>query len=99
MKIIKGLLKLEGRRPYAKSSHICIDETFEVETFDFRISKMSKNDEIIIYPDINGKNICDFTDIITHFFYAERFSDQGIFISVEKGFYPDFWINIFKEEG
>ena len=97
MKSIKGILNLKNRKPYAQSTHMCLDNTFEVYTYDFKLSRWSRNDKLVIYPLIDGEIISNFEDIFTHFFYCERFCDQGVLISVEKGFDPDFCIEIIKE--
>ena len=91
--IVRGLLRIKDKSPSYR------DFDLSLEGFEFKLSQLNKQDTAIVYPIAeNGDK-----EFLHHFFHSYRsyFDPEGnsIIITVEKGFYPDFWIDIFKEEG
>ena len=93
--IVRGILRIKGKKP----TYNCPE--FNVEGFEFKLSKLNKRDTAIVYPLIYTDLNMNKEDLLGHYFHSYRsyFDPSSIIITVEKGFYPDFWVDIFKEEG
>ena len=89
--IVRGLLSIKDKKP----TYEAFD--FPLEGFNFKLTQLNKNDTAVVYPIVKDGD----KEFLHHYFHSYRsyFDPSSIMITVEKGYYPDFWIDIFKEEG